>query len=179
MKRSTEGGACLTGHVSGRDTQGFVTEVSCNYRWQAYKQALVQHVLYDYPAYKSLSDSSRRFTMRLRFGFKLTSPPKEGEWDLSKRRDSKNFRSSCNVPYWHEAHHIIPHGELRDAINAVGTGTEAAIYREIIREGLLDEKYNLNHKLNMIILPMDKKVARALKLPRHRHTAAYWSHKVQ
>lgn len=177
VQRSTEGGACLTGHVSGRDSQGFVTEVSCNYRWQAYKQALVQCSLYNSPAYESLSSNSKKILMRLRFGFRWTSPPKEGEWDVSKRRDSKNFRSSCNVPYWHEAHHIVPHGELRDAINDVGTGTEAAIYREVIREGLLDEKYNLNHKSNMIILPMDKKIARTIDLPRHRRTPNHWSHR--
>ncbi|MEZ6138540.1 MAG: AHH domain-containing protein [Pirellulaceae bacterium] len=45
-----------------------------------------------------------------------------------------------------------------------------------VREGLLKEKYNLNEKLNMVMLPMDKAVADAIGLPRHRLTAKHRSH---
>jgi hypothetical protein len=47
----------------------------------------------------------------------------------------------------------------------------------VIRRGLLEEKYNLNHKDNMIILPLDSRVAEAIGLPRHRHTPGICSHR--
>jgi hypothetical protein len=37
----------------------------------------------------------------------------------------------------------------------------------VVRKGLARADYNLNHKKNMVILPMDSKVAGALNLPRH------------
>ena len=36
-----------------------------------------------------------------------------------------------------------------------------------MREGLLLAEYNVNHHINIILLPMDKEVARVLGLPRH------------
>jgi hypothetical protein len=168
----TEGGACLTGHVSGRNSQGYVTQNSCNYRWQAYKRAAgADKGLYNYPRYKSLC-SGKTLSMESR-GRRKKVRPSAHDWDVV----GKNFQTACTVPYWHEAHHIVPHGELRDSIGAVGQGGNAATYVKLIRGGLLEEKYNLNHMTNMIILPMDKKVAVAIRLPRHRHTAAHWSHK--
>ena len=96
-------------------------------------------------------------------------------WDVTG--SSKNFQTSCNTPYWHEAHHIVPHGELRDSIAGVGPGPLGAVYTNLIRGGLLKEEYNLNHKGNMIILPLDDTVAKALGLPRHRQTPGHRSHK--
>jgi hypothetical protein len=173
--KSTEGGACLTGHVSGRDSKGRITQISCNYRWQAYKRAAgPDKGLYNYPRYKSACDGAAFFTQS-RVGKKKANPS-PGDWNVTGG-SADNFQTACTVPYWHEAHHIVPHGELRDSIAAVGPGSQAAIYIAVIRLGLLEEKYNLNHKTNMIILPMDKRVAVAIKLPRHRHTPGHRSHK--
>lgn len=38
---------------------------------------------------------------------------------------------------------------------------------QLCRGALLSVKYNINHKINMIILPQDKEVAAILNLPRH------------
>ncbi|MGE3171969.1 MAG: AHH domain-containing protein [Planctomycetota bacterium] len=146
--KDTENGACLNAHNSSRDQKtGHLTESSCNYRWQGFKQALKDDHLYN------------------------GKHPKGGkDWDISEKGD--NFRSLCKTPYWHESHHIVPHGELRDAISQCG-----AVLKPLIRGGLLDEKYNLNHMGNMIILPVDSGVAQAIDLPRHRKTKAHRSHK--
>ena len=172
---STEGGACLTGHESGRKSAppGYVTEVSCNYRWQGFKRALD-----DKSIYNNKAPVGKRVTQTAwgRAGGRgWNQPAAKSAWNVTAT--GVNFRTSCNKPYWHEAHHIVPNGELRDSINAVGKGKQSGIYRAVIRLGLLEEKYNLNHKPNMIILPMDGNVAKHVGLPRHRQNAAVWSHK--
>ncbi len=170
----TEGGKCITAHFAGRDKTGKLVANSCNYRWQAYQRAATKDAsLYNWPKYQSLAVPGRRIRMRLRFGWRTTKAPEEGDWDVK----GDNFRTSCNVPYWHESHHIVPHGELRDAINSVGRGANKEKYKDLIRSGLLAEGYNINHHHNMIMLPMDGRVARAIGLPRHRQTPGHWSHR--
>jgi hypothetical protein len=68
-------------------------------------------------------------------------------------------------PYWNNAHHLIPKGTLKASINEVGE--EDSDLREFIVGGLLNAKYNVNHWINVVILPMDREVGRLLKLPRH------------
>lgn len=176
IKVSTvDGGACLTGHESSRDSAGKVKEVSCNYRWQAYKRALTDDKgRYNWPRYKPLTEDLGLFT-RLRFGLRKIKAPSAHGWDVTAT--GVNFRTSCNVPYWHEGHHIVPNGELRGSISAVGEGDLSEVYHKLIRNGLLEEKYNLNFKDNMVILPMDKKIAETMGLPRHRRTPEHRSHK--
>jgi hypothetical protein len=173
---STEDGACLTGHNARRNKGGRLAASSCNYRWQAFRQALEHDKTnYNSPKYASLLGSPTPVTTRVRRGVTQVTNLQDKAWDVSETSD--NFQTSCNTPYWHEAHHIVPHGELRDAMVAVGEGPKAAEFRKLIRGGLLDEKYNLNHKTNMIILPLDDKIATVLSLPRHRHTSRHISHK--
>ena len=69
------------------------------------------------------------------------------------------------VPYWHNAHHIIPNGALKGAITKAGK--EKAGLTNCIKQGLLKATYNLNDKINMIILPMEQDVGDLIKLPRH------------
>ncbi len=69
------------------------------------------------------------------------------------------------VPYWHNAHHIIPNGALKTAIATAGKGT--AGLTNLIKQGLLKATYNLNDKVNMVILPMEMKYGVKLRLPRH------------
>ena len=186
---TVDGGACLNGHVSNRSlAKGMrlpngkpietVTEESCNYRWQGFRRALDDDSRrYNWPRYKDLAQKNLSLFTRLRFGVRKVKPPNETErsWDVTE--DGLNFRSSCNYPYWHESHHIVPHGELRDAIEDVGEGSLCEIYRRCIRKGLLEEMYNLNFKDNMVILPMDRKIAKTIKLPRHRMTPGHRSHR--
>jgi hypothetical protein len=140
---STEGGACLNRHISG------VTVSSCSHRWQAKMRASepTDSGWYNWPAYDGAA-------------------PK-GAWDVSASMSDKNFSESFSVPYVHNGHHILPNAVLNECIDEATT--RDARLRDLVRIGLLDGKYNLNHKLNMIILPKERYVSDALKLPRHLH----------
>ncbi|WIG94294.1 AHH domain-containing protein [Myxococcus sp. SDU36] len=181
VRNSTEGGACLNRHDGSREQngKGVLKAVSCNHRWQAFKKALETKATYNWPAYEALS-KQKTFAMvvRARSGTRRVQAP-NGEnkaWDVTA--EGHNFRTSCNVPFWHEAHHLVPNNVLKSCIAKVGEGQPLQmVYVKKVRSGLLREKYNLNHKVNMILLPMDEKVARALQLPRHRLTAEHRSHR--
>ncbi|PTL83418.1 AHH domain-containing protein [Vitiosangium sp. GDMCC 1.1324] len=179
---STDGGSCLNRHIADRHKgpEGVLKEHSCNYRWQGFKRALEDPKLYNWPRYKALCEQisrSPRLTMLARTvgGRMEVDAPKEGLWDV--KDGGKNFRTSCNLPYWHESHHIIPDSNLTTAIAKLGAGTPYELeYKKLVRTGLLEESYNLNHTLNMIILPMDERIALTLGLPRHRISADTFSH---
>ncbi|QDE65700.1 hypothetical protein BHS09_01010 [Myxococcus xanthus] len=181
VKNSTEGGACLNRHDGSREQngKGVVKAVSCNHRWQGFKKALEKKATYNWPAYEALSkQKSFAMVVRARSGTRRVQAP-NGEnkaWDVTA--GGNNFRTSCNVPFWHEAHHIVPNNVLKSCIVKVGEGKPLqVVYVKKIRSGLLKEKYNLNHKINMILLPMDRRVARTLQLPRHRLTSEHRSHR--
>jgi hypothetical protein len=100
--------------------------------------------------------------------------PKQGDWDVTHPAGSGykegNFRTSSYLPYWHQSHHIVPNGVLNGTISKASdnVGGPAGYYLEqAIRTGLLEAKYNLNHKDNMVILPLDGEVSKAIQLPRH------------
>jgi hypothetical protein len=115
----------------------------------------------------------------------MISPPRQGkgDWDLegpaeviprktflNQPRDilpGTNF-TDCYNPYWHNSHHMIPKRLFNTMIDETGKGEGAnPDCPMIIRSCLLEAKYNINHKVNMIILPQDKEVGEILKLPRH------------
>jgi hypothetical protein len=140
---STEGGACLNRHISK------VTVSSCSHRWQAKMRAAnADSAWYNWPAYQDAG-------------------VKEGLWNVSENMGHANFSRSFAVPYVHNGHHIVPNSVLNDSITEAAT-RDYRLY-DLVRIGLLDAKYNLNHMINMIILPKDRNVASALKLPRHLH----------
>ena len=143
---STEGGKCLNRHVSR------VKENSCSHRWQAWKRAVASETVW----YNAYGDAHKVFN----------PPPPAGSWDLTQ---GTNFRKSSRKPYRHNGHHIVPNGILRDCINdaVAQAGDKGPALRILIRGGLLDAGYNLNHMINMIILPSDQRVAWVLKLPAH------------
>ena len=87
--------------------------------------------------------------------------PGRPRWHLGYGRNFKHFKR----PYWHNAHHIIPNGALKTAIATAGKST--AGMTNLIKQGLLKAEYNLNDKINMIILPMEMRHGVILKLPRH------------
>jgi len=133
----TEGGRCLNSHTSA------YSKTACSYRYQAREQALSESSLYN-----------------------LASRP---SWHVK----GSNFTKDAEKPYPHNAHHIIPDAVLRDTINAAidevaqSDPDKAPRLRILIRGGLLEAEYNLNHKINMIILPLEAPHAALLKLPRH------------
>ncbi|HSP80434.1 MAG TPA: AHH domain-containing protein [Myxococcaceae bacterium] len=90
-----------------------------------------------------------------------------GDWDVKPG----NFDTHCDVPYFHEAHHVIPNSTLSTTIASFFGDTSEGGSPElvfVVRGGLLSAGYNLNHLSNMIILPLDTTVARVIRLPRHR-----------
>jgi hypothetical protein len=150
---STEGGACLNRHIWQ------VTRSSCSYRFQARERAANDDSgWYNFPAYKNLVGT------QLGARFFKKKMPTAGSWDVK----GKNFKKA-NRPYYHQSHHILPNGVLNDCIEDVvkRAKDKGPALRILIRGGLLEAKYNLNHKTNMIILPMTKVVSHVIKLPIH------------
>ncbi|ATB39508.1 hypothetical protein CYFUS_004952 [Cystobacter fuscus] len=180
------GGACLNRHISKVERKN-----SCSHRWQAYQRARGDAALYNWPAYKALAKLDGKVATAARtdkegklfppwYAFEIPAPgqrqdkPEGGTWDLDH---GDNFQAKCYRPYWHEANHIIPNSSLRKVLVDVGKGmNDPGRISMAIRGRLLNVQYNLNHKVNMILLPMDEAVANALQLPRHRQTAFLCSH---
>ena len=163
---STGGGACLTRHEKRQKNN------SCSHIWQAYEKAEAEESgpdsIYNYPRYKSLVGKKHKSGARMARkgifprGLKIEETgPQPNEWDLGK---PGNFQS-WTKPYWHNAHHIIPNAILAECITEAAS--ESWRLYLLIRAGLLEAEYNLNHMVNMIILPMAEEVARGLRLPRH------------
>jgi hypothetical protein len=105
----------------------------------------------------------------------LVPLPKEGDWHLDgpKRGDMKdgggrpippgqNF-TRHTWPYWHNSHHLIPKGLFHETLAEI----RDADCQALVRLALLRAKYNINHHVNVILLPQDLEVARVLGLPRH------------
>ena len=189
----TEGGACLNRHVPDWNRNN-----SCSHRWQGYERAVEDNKLYNWPRYRALAESEATVhtaqgrskkgnlfppwyqeelaapRMTLKQGVNGESV-EAGDWDLDH---GDNFQSKCYRPYWHEANHVIPNSSLQKAIAEVGADMHSpGRVTRVVRGRLLEAGYNLNHKGNMILLPMDAEVARALGLPRHRQTAFMRSHR--
>ncbi|WP_163868949.1 AHH domain-containing protein [Myxococcus eversor] len=176
-KKTTEGGRCLAPYSS-------YAQQSCSYRFQAYKQALDERTVYNWDKYKSVGAGKKNLVLirqrkaakgEKRWEKQKVRVPTKGAWDVSET--SANFQRSCNAPYWFEAHHIIPHSQLKTAVASVGAGKPNGYKMQlVVRRGLLGEGYNLNHKVNMFILPMAAEVAKALRLPKHLGSPSHRDH---
>jgi hypothetical protein len=99
--------------------------------------------------------------VKARSHWRVYEIPDRPEWSVLSEGNFEHFK----VPYWHNAHHIIPNGALKAAIAKVGK--ETAGMTNLIKQGLLKATYNLNDKINMVILPMQRYHARKVGLPRH------------
>jgi hypothetical protein len=145
---------CLTRHKRR-------SEHPCSHQWQAKLHALADSGVYDWNKYESLCDTAQGGILRTALGRFWMKAPTSHSWDVGQSGNFDHFRR----PYWHNAHHIIPNGALNSFIDK----TEESDYRlpNLIRQELLIAKYNLNDKENMVILPMERRVANALGLPRH------------
>ncbi|MFY2560375.1 AHH domain-containing protein [Corallococcus terminator] len=156
---SQGGKSCLNRHV-GKYSVGD----ACSHRWHARAMGLTlmkkelgrkEQNLYQWPA-----DARRQ-------------PPHGTSWDL----DGANFTDSASVPYSFEAHHVVPTNELMNAINSVGKTSPMKLeIVTLVRKGLMEEEYNLNDKVNMLILPMERDESFALALPKHKVTVQQPNH---
>jgi hypothetical protein len=163
----TEGGACLTRHAGRQENN------SCSHIWQAVVRAETDDKKwYKAPAYDKLIGkrfkTGARRTARDRSifprGMTLSKEgPKPGDWDPGKGQNFKDWR----IPYWHNAHHIVPNAVLKGSMMAAAEDAGDPRIKAAIESGLLLATYNLNHKINMVILPMGREVAAGLDLPRH------------
>ncbi|MFP2931996.1 AHH domain-containing protein [Pyxidicoccus sp. 3LG] len=189
LHSSSGGGACLNRHIPKVEKGNF-----CSHRWQAYVRALKDKARYDWPKYKPLAQRGGKVQTAAGkdkkgqlfppwYSKEIDAPSevpgsgtdKAGTWDLAH---SDNFQVKCYRPYWHESNHIIPNSTLKKVLASIGEGMKSPHrVRRIVRARLLEQRYNLNHEDNMILLPMDEEVARVLGLPRHRKTAFLRSHK--
>lgn len=169
--RASDGGSCLNRHVSA-----VVANNSCSHRWQAQLRAETDDkALYVLPAtHPFLRHSSRGAYMYFGRGeegdmmARFRQRPKAGQWDpgaINWQNGKVNFSDSSFYPYHHNAHHLVPNGVIAEGIDKA-SGDDGDVY-DMIRIQILEDKYNLNFKDNMMILPMDMTVAAALRIPRH------------
>jgi hypothetical protein len=171
-------GKCLTRHESA-----FKKGDECSHRYGAYLQISSDRGHYDYDKYAAFCGPGRFKTNAwkgARSGatfprwYTLTkTKPEAHDWDVGKMgalpgsrvKSIENFTTHASVPYWHNAHHLVPNSTLAAKID--DTSASDGRIPNLIRQGLLNVSYNLNDKQNMMVLPMDTKVAGALGLPRH------------
>jgi hypothetical protein len=165
-----EGGACLVKHVTE-----FVDADSCSYRWQGVKKAGMEPGKSTYNAHgnpkhhvgaKSTGAFEPNDTARVEgspgMAGLVVGITKNKLYNLVK---ITNFTTG-SVPYSNQVHHVLNASSLRGGIDAI-----AEIWgpiREVIINGLLTEKYNLNHHDNNIILPTGSGHCRKTGLPKHR-----------
>jgi len=170
-KESTEGGACLLKHVTS-----FNENNSCSYRWQGVKKSKEAPVN---KIYDSVKDSSIR-TM----GDDWIADQSDGVVikTLKKAKSNKSVVelerfATGFAPYGNQVHHVLPCGAFKKAAFKVSESTTGLLL--VIIGGLLEEKYNINHKDNMIVLPTNEKVSCRVGLPRHYGSHPTYSNKIQ
>jgi hypothetical protein len=190
VKGSTENGACLFHNESDHKP------VSCSYRWQGkndprggkYSEVYANYPLASAKAQlaergiglgylktmQRVANSGNITPAEIHYRKWLKLPQNKGDWDLhgplGVARDAtrkfippgQNF-TGMYWPYWNNAHHLIPKAMFRDRIFAI----KDRDVRNLVIIGLFRAKYNINHYVNVMFLPMDAEVGRLLRLPRH------------
>jgi hypothetical protein len=178
VSSNTEDGACLTVH----DGCSNYREASCSYRWQSKIAARERHK-------KHFDDNSSRLAQNKQgaavpasharawyAGANDNFPKDPGDWaiDGPSRSPTDPYKdgrgapvpnganfTNARWPFWNNAHHLIPKGTLKRHLFKSGPAYD------LMRQALLEAKYNVHHKRNMFILPGDMRVAAEVFLPRH------------
>jgi len=181
----------------GRLIPEYNKDHSCSYRWQAHQVSLDQRQhLYNDAHTKGIPEhwKKRVYIDKKTQGECLMGVPlpQAGDWDLNgpspvrqvelqrlnPKRSlhgvtsgmAKNFVSNAQWPYFFNCHHMIPKGLFNRVIDELAqehcpdAPTECAL---AIRFRLLKGKYNIHHKVNMVMLPNTPAPAGILGLPRH------------
>jgi hypothetical protein len=84
----------------------------------------------------------------------------DGAWSPAT---TGNF-TNRQTPFWHDVHHVIPPRLLSELIDDTDASDPGAA--RYCRLALLSAGYNINHGRNLLILPLTKKAAERLVLPR-------------
>jgi len=164
---SYENGACLGPHRSY-----WKANDSCSYRWQGVKKAEENPGPYN-------SHPNKKYHLGgTGWGWPAESSVKSGRaGDVIFKGEIKTFgkrvkqkvqaRNFTNgfAPYGNQVHHILPTATLRNCIDATTKSNVDQVKN--ICDGLLKEKYNLNFKKNMLILPTTWRHACKIGLPVH------------
>lgn len=72
-----------------------------------------------------------------------------------------------SVPWPNQVHHVLNHSSLNKVIASFTN------IPQVVNIGLLQEIYNINHKVNAVILPTNEKWTRITGLPTHGSHPAY------
>ncbi|HYO55245.1 AHH domain-containing protein [Archangium sp.] len=178
--KAYDGGKCLWRGIHEHKAH------SCSYRYQAIGKANEDKLVYNWPAYKDAEGGKVKTNYQAATAEKKAYPHwyrPELEAPTAQRKDwdikGKNFKTS-GKPYWNQAHHLIPVGALHKALwnlamdlaeSRLDAGMETLVSAApvvlYIGESLLRAEYNINHKNNMLLLPMDNAVSDILRLPKH------------
>ena len=191
---SGDQGACLSRHVNpfNKDNscshrwQGLRAAKKDKklYNWPRYKKfTIVELGASDDDKSRTVVRHGQKFRKKdggLRTLPKLEIPPGKNRWDIgqsnsivrseggsAKTITAENFTERCEIPYFHNSHHIIPNGVFNECLREFANFEETLLVYIYMRKGLLEAKYNINHKKNMFILPMSRIIAKAIRLPRH------------
>jgi hypothetical protein len=181
-------GGCLTGHLTE-----YRKSDSCSYRWQAVARSRsnrkpiynlkkitakdMQRVKDDRTSKAKVADGSLvtsayyskdKKTGKMTainppgYATRLRVPDDPKDWWVDTGDNFEGFI----VPYWNNAHHMIPKGTFNEVIDKVEQKASARV-RDLIVCSLIEARYNINHHKNMILLPQDKEVGILFRLPRH------------
>ncbi len=165
------GGACLTGHHSA-----WKEKWSCSYRWQGIQNAkdknekvynhdenpdwhldAVAPKVWRWIPVKSIAAGRAGLIVQ-----SIAEGIKKGK--KKRQVQAKNFTTGY-TPYTNQVHHVVPNNVLKKAILDV-TEKKVTLVKDLV-DGLLAAKYNINFKVNMLILPTLDKVCCILGLPKH------------
>lgn len=145
-----------------------------SHRWHAANQARSEtRVPYtDFPLFES-----RRFYRPKRI---LERLEKQGGIEGAITPDGNTYTGMVKPfhhmehPFPHNAHHIIPSGELEGCINKVvaKAAPNEGRMRDLVVGGLLTEPYNNNDQPNMIVLPTELEASEVTGLPIHTAQSA-------
>ena len=191
---------CISRHGSGAT---YNENNRCSYRWQAYKQAEKDKVIYDghpdHVDYKKFPVGGKGTTFYMQNtinniskggGFtnltgksnisEITKGKRKGQQKETFEVEVKNFQTG-SVPYPNNAHHVLPNGALRQAITeavklVLGEPNEEVEWA--IKVKLIEKKYNLNDQSNMIILALTGPKACLIGLPAHLKTKKHRDHNI-
>ena len=174
-KKALSGGCCI---VRGIST--YAENNSCSYRWQACYRAVDKHrdrKIY----YESTDDSATPIaagsSMSRRAASTADAMRRSGAAEsISKKwkdaADGKEYAyvvgkpfRTCFSPWENNAHHLIPVGQLIGSIEKVAGGDDTTAYA--IAQALTGRKYNVNHWVNMMILPQRASTSIEIGLPTH------------
>jgi hypothetical protein len=164
-----EGGKCMV-----RCEYIYKQRNSCSYRWQALKW--IDPGGADRDIYKSHSKGlsgtdwrsvSPSYAAKLSAAGALVTMTAPAPIKSGKMRSNVQgvaFRTAF-APYPNQAHHLLPEATLKNGILEVTQ--PAPTVQDLIVQGLLEKKYNLNHYENVMILPTGRKDGCQMGLPCH------------